>query len=159
MQNCQNRYIFTSQLLKPWSIRYSGDKCKVHSFHYRIYECHGLRVGGIEFVTFTQWAPYLNDINLKKSSNWVFCSPFLLEGSSNFFSWPVMGTTVRGKVPKGKRGTERLALIHSLSSDVLFRWEEMCTIILNNWWPVIVWDNSSNIYHIIVTVHNNFPVT
>ena len=31
MQNCQNRYIFTSQLLKPWSIRYSGDKWSIQS--------------------------------------------------------------------------------------------------------------------------------
>ena len=30
MQNCENRYIFTSQLLKPWSIQYSSDKCKLH---------------------------------------------------------------------------------------------------------------------------------
>ena len=26
LQNCQNQYIFTSQLLKPWSIQYSSDK-------------------------------------------------------------------------------------------------------------------------------------
>ena len=26
LQNFQNQYIFTSQLLKPWSIQYSSDK-------------------------------------------------------------------------------------------------------------------------------------
>ena len=31
MQNCQNRYIFTSQLLKPWPIRHSGDKWSIQS--------------------------------------------------------------------------------------------------------------------------------
>ena len=30
-QNYLNRYIFTSQLLKPWSIRYSGDKWSIQS--------------------------------------------------------------------------------------------------------------------------------
>ena len=30
-QNCRNRYIFISQLLKPWSIRFSGDKWSVQS--------------------------------------------------------------------------------------------------------------------------------
>ena len=48
MQNCQNRYIFISQLLKPWSIRYSVDKCsiqsKLHLFHYSIYERHELGI-------------------------------------------------------------------------------------------------------------------
>ena len=48
MQNYQNRYIFTSQLLKSWSIWYGGDKCsiqnKLHLFHYRIYECYGLGI-------------------------------------------------------------------------------------------------------------------
>ena len=31
MKNFQNRYIFTSQSLKPWSIRYSGDKWSIQS--------------------------------------------------------------------------------------------------------------------------------
>ena len=31
MQNCQNRYIFTSKLLKLWSIRYGGDKWSIQS--------------------------------------------------------------------------------------------------------------------------------
>ena len=31
MRNCQNRYIFTSQLLKPWLIQYSGDKWSIQS--------------------------------------------------------------------------------------------------------------------------------
>ena len=31
MRNCQNRYIFTTQLLKPWLIRYSGDKWSIQS--------------------------------------------------------------------------------------------------------------------------------
>ena len=31
MQNCQNQYIFTSQLLKPWLIQYIGDKWNIQS--------------------------------------------------------------------------------------------------------------------------------
>ena len=31
MQNCQNRYIFTTQLLKLWLIRYSSDKWSIQS--------------------------------------------------------------------------------------------------------------------------------
>ena len=31
MKNFQNRYIFTSQSLKPWSIRYSGDEWSIQS--------------------------------------------------------------------------------------------------------------------------------
>ena len=31
MQNCLNRYIFTSRLSEPWSIRHSGDKWSIQS--------------------------------------------------------------------------------------------------------------------------------
>ena len=55
--NCKtitNRYIFTSQLLKPGSMRYSGDKwsiqSKQHLFHYRIYKCHGLGIRVFQYL-------------------------------------------------------------------------------------------------------------
>ena len=31
MQNCQNRYIFITQLLKLWLIRYTSDKWSIQS--------------------------------------------------------------------------------------------------------------------------------
>ena len=61
-------------------------------------------------------------LTLKISSSWASCSPFLPHGSSSSFQWPVVGTTMKGEVPWGKKSREQLAFLASLQSGLVYNY-------------------------------------